>query len=105
MKWQGVRHAKVLKTPEDVLEHSYGVKPTESAAKPSIPPPPPPATQPSPPSEPEAVEMDEDEYAAHIERSMSKDELKAIAEGYGLDTSGNKPDIAARIAAHEYSEE
>lgn len=102
MKWQGVRHAKVLKTPEDVLEHSYGMAPdktAEPAAKPAARPAPP------PPEEPEAVEMDEDEYADHLEASMSKDALKALAEGYGLDTSGNKPDIAARIAAHEYSEE
>jgi hypothetical protein len=103
MKFKGLSKTKVLRTPEDVLEHSYGRK-VETAEEP------PPAPEPVPepePSElpPDEEEMTEEEYAASLVDENNKDALIEMAEGLELDASGNKADIAARIAAKEYSGE
>jgi len=91
MRFKGLSKTKVLRTPEDVLEHSYGRKAEGT---------PPPAEV----EEVEEVEMTEDEYAASRADDNLKEKLVGMAEEYGLDADGNKADIAARIAAHEYSE-
>lgn len=95
MRFKGLSKTKVLRTPEDVLEHSYGRKAegTSPSAKPPV-----------PPAEVEEVEMTEDEYAASLVDGNLKEKLVEMAEEYGLDVDGNKADIAARIAAREYSE-
>lgn len=100
MRFKGLSKTKVLRTPEDVLEHSYGRKAEESAPLPA------PVSTPEPtePTE-EMVEMTEEEYAASLVEGNKKDDLIEIAKGLGLDTDGTKADLAGRIAVKEYSEE
>ena len=107
MKFQGLRKTKVLKTAEDVLEHSYGQKAAEGSA-PAAPPSPSPATPP-PASEPEGdgegEEETEKEYADRLEEDNNKDVLVEMAEERELSIEGYKRDLAARIAEYDYSEE
>jgi hypothetical protein len=109
MRFQGLRKTKVLKTAEDVLEHSYGRKAEAGKASPAPPPPAPPPPAPPPPAPP-PVEVGEEEetqeeYAARLVEENKKDDLIAMADERELDSTGNKDDIAARIAEYDYSEE
>lgn len=123
MKWQGLNKTKILKTFDDVLEHSYGVKPEDVSVDVSF--------EEEPEEEPEEVsedeskeepeetseekseaveyisgpdsELSEEEYAQYLVDSFKKDELIAIAAKLELNTEGNKADIAVRITSAEFS--
>lgn len=121
MKWLGLSKSKVLKTPEDVMEHSYGVKPEEisvdvSFDEPEPEPEPEEEPEPEPEEEPEgdvAPEytsgsdsgLEAEDYAEYLVSTFKKDDLVAIATKLGLETDGNKADIAVRITASEFASE
>jgi len=107
MKFKGLSKTKILRTPEDVLEHCYGGRKVEKADAPLLPsplPPPPEGPSVDEPVEEEEMELTEEEYAAQLEEDNNKDVLIAMAEERGLSTEGYKRDLAARIAAYEYDE-
>jgi hypothetical protein len=95
---------KVIRTTADVLVHSYGKESIEASpppAPPIAPPPPPPPPQapaPEPEAQPEPELSDEDEaIVAKFVDGYTKAALVEIAETDGVDTSGNKTDIATRL--------
>lgn len=72
----------------------------------SPPPPPPPEPVPSPPSLPpevstEEIELSIDELAAELESSNTKKNLIQMCEEAGLDTRGNKSELAHSLAKHQ----
>lgn len=104
MAWKGIQGASVLETEDDVLEQCYGrspdsgggpkkPKPFKPVAKPTL------AAEPPPAAEPEPAK-DAASLAAELE-NLKKDELVALADSLGLDSSGTKAEIAKRIADHQ----
>lgn len=79
-------------TEEDVLAQ----KGKAAAAGSPAPAPPAPAPAPAPSAPPSAPSIDE--AVEKLVAENSKSQLEDLASGLGLDTSGNKPDIARRIA-------
>lgn len=122
---KGLARFPQILTDADVLRHCYGVTDAESASLIPDPMPepepvaeiPPPAPEETPaPEEPvvpeetpapeESAPEEKDvpatpeEMIASLEHDNTKAELVAMAEAAGLDQSGNKPDLAARLVAH-----
>lgn len=90
MAWKGIKNVKVLRTEADVLSHSYGVE-----AAPETP-----VADRRPAAKPK---LSVHSVATELEESHKKDELMALADSLGLDSSGTKAEIARRIAEHQLS--
>jgi len=105
MKWLGLSKSKVLKTPEDVMEHSYGVKSEEVSVDVSF------EDDSDDTSEDDSLsytsgadsDLEPEDYTQYLVDSFKKDDLVAIATKLGLETDGNKADIAARITELEFA--
>lgn len=86
MAWKGIKNVTVIKTEADLLTRPDAPEPGPQT----------PAPAPEPKQSAESL-------AADLGDSHKKDELMAIAESLGLDSSGTKAEIALRIAEHQLS--
>lgn len=82
-----------MKIPRILTEEDVLAQKGKAAAPGSPAPSPAPPVPSSPPSAPSV-----DETVEKLVAENSKSQLEDLASGLGLDTSGNKPDIARRIA-------
>lgn len=96
MASKGLARFPQILTEEDVVLHYYSEEESGEGAADSADTIPPPADAPAP--EPEGAPT-----AEELESGHTKAELVEMAEQVGLDTSGTKADIAARLVAHHSS--
>ena len=104
---KGIASFDHILTEEDALRHS-GATVASEAVSDTVPPEAPapaqtPEVPPPPPAEEtqaEEVQLTDEELAKKLESENTKDALIAMAETAGVDSTGVKAEIAARLVAH-----
>lgn len=110
---KGIASFDHILTEEDALRYNGATLASDNAATSAVddvpsdtvvsdaPAPTPDVTSPDvPPAETEEVQLTDEELAKKLESENNKDALIAMAETAGVDSTGVKAEIAARLVAH-----
>ncbi len=98
---KGISSFPHILTEADVMLHSYGAPPDAEQVPsviPAAPSPEPVVEIPPPPPSPD--DLSDAELAEKLERENTKAALVTMAETAGIDQSGNKTELSARLVAH-----
>jgi hypothetical protein len=118
---KGIASFDHVLTEEDVLRYNAGIASDEASVNPVLPealvlvpaqadeappppPPPPPPADEAPPSDDE-VQLTDEDLIKKLESENTEDALATMAQAAGVDQSGTKAEIAARLVAHYRSQQ